>query len=784
MSEAHKSPRYCDVCKGFDVRALLLTAQGASQKPNTNKAGLQASAQKGVIYKAIPEFFKHHANLVTLQDHATSCDLCHAIWRVYTHQRKPEELTRTAIEQGVGKEQVFIGTLDWDTGLSAIPTIAVAQRGPAPNYTQRQLACFEACAKEGAQVDNRHLLARLQASNGADKSCSELARTWLDNCRSNHAACKQNASGNAGFPTRLLAVGVDDPVSGEDEIRVRLVQGPSCSGDYAALSYCWGPDRDLILTERTEKSLRDGYPLSGFPATLKDAITVTRELGIPYIWIDALCIFQDQERQEAKEDWAREAGRMRSVYRGAAITIEAAAATRGRESFLVERQSSKPYCPLPWRSSDNTTTVYLRPLVDITDNQLLGTRIFTRGWTLQERVLAPRTLSFGRQQMSFECANGFVDETGRSSQLPRATELYLSKDSMLQLRRDRSLWACWVRSLSHTLRLPPVVSLISAYNIGWTTQGAIDVPGGYWSTYYGYWRGMIEQFTERQLTNSADRLPALSGLADEFRRTTGDTYLCGHWRGELITSLAWRVNDLYDPKGEYAHYPGIPTSNFVNGPYPDSIKPPDHYAAPSWSWASVQGRVYFWLMSYQLRDRKVKELARVKSVHVTPKHSSDPFGSVCDGYLVLQAPVLHIPDPQQPCDPKYQLERLHQHIQRHYLRRDQEFYQHHLHHEGQRFALLKLLQEKAGDGDEGVILKLLLLESCEDGGYRRLCCVHVQVGTVREFENAFFSPWMRASTEPSDVEYVRELQPELAKAAEMAKEIREAPWKSEMVTIR
>lgn len=781
MSEAPSPARYCDVCKGFNVRALLLSAEAAPRKANTNRAGQQNSANTGVIRQAIPDLFKHHADLTTLQNQAATCNLCSSIWREYCRSRQPAELTETALNKGVGKEQIYIGTTDWDTGLSSVPTIAVIQRSPPPNNIQRQLACFEVCVEDGIPVDHRHLLARLQASNGVEKQCIQLARKWLHDCEFNHVSCRQSSNGDAQFPTRVLAAGVGDEES--EEVKVRLTQGIDCSGHYAALSYCWGPDRDLILTENTEQRLRDGYPLSEFPATLKDAINVTRDLGIPYIWIDALCIFQDQERQEAKDDWAREAGKMRDVYRGAFVTIEAAAATRGRESFLVDRKSSKPYCQLPWCGQQITTSVYLRPIADITDNQLLGTKIFTRGWTLQERVLAPRTLSFGRQQISFECANGVVDEAGRSSLLPRATELYLSKDSMLQLRRDRGIWARLMRSIFHSLRLPPVVTLNKTYSIGWSSQGSIDVPGGYWSTYYGYWRGMIEQFTERQLTNSADRLPALSGLADEFHRTTGDTYLCGHWRGELITSLAWTVNGLYNPKGEYANYPGIPPSNFANEPYPDSIKPPDHYAAPSWSWASVQGRVNFFLWSYHQIHRNIKELAKIKSVHTTPTHASDPLGSVSDGHLILQAPVLRIPDPQKPCDPKYKLHIFHNHLRKEYTDRNMEFYQHHIPHKEQKFVLLKLLQEKLDTGDKGHRLLLLLLESCEGGGYRRLCCVNVQIGTVREFEEDFFSKQMMASNDPSDLDYMQSMRPAVTHGVDMAEEILRAPWKSEVVTI-
>lgn len=606
----------------------------------------------------------------------------------------------------------------------------------------------------------------------------------MHKCQTEHASCQKSSSGQLRLPTRLLDVSSKAAIDKKPDDLVRLVQGADCSGPYAALSYCWGPDRDLILTHESEKSLRSGIPATDFPGTLRDAILVTRQLHIRYIWIDALCIFQDQERQESKDDWAREAGRMRDVYRGAEITIEAASASRGREGFLKERSSSKPYCALRWMIQNEQPLVYLRPIVDITDNQLIGTTIFTRGWTLQERLLAPRAISFGMQQISFECANGFIDETGRASLLPRATESYLSKDSMFQLRRDRGSMAKILRSLSRLFGLPPVVTIWNAYNIGWTTQGALDVPGGYWATYYDYWRGIVERFTERQLTNRQDKLPALSGLADEFQRATGGAYIAGMWKDELIESLAWTVNDLYNPKGEYGDYPGyIPPSNFLIGAWPDSIKSAD-YVAPSWSWASTQGRIRFFQGTYHT-DRTIVKFAKIQNVQVELKFSTDALGALSSGSLTLTAPFLSIPDPQIPCPDDYPLKTFHARIRRADVHMSEnsisEFFQHHEAHPNQEFALLKLFEVKPREGQLGSRMYMLLLESTGDGGWRRLSCVDVLLVTIEELEWENFR--YLDKNDEQDRAYRESLSPSLRETAEVAREVREARWVKSKITL-
>lgn len=633
-------------------------------------------------------------------------------------------------------------------------------------------------------LSNDHLLARLQAWSAADDQCFKLARTWLDDCREHHSACRSAYDSSLRLPTRLLDVGVDIDPRGHTQTNVRLVQGASCEGPYVALSYCWGPDRDLILTQESESRLRAGIAVTDFPGTLQDAIVVTRRIGVRYIWIDALCIFQDQDRPESKADWAREAGRMRDVYRGAVVTIESASASRGNEGFLKPRASSRPYCALQWGSVVDQS-VYLRPMCDITDSQLIGTTVYTRGWTLQERLLAPRTLSFGLQQCSFECANGFRDEAGRSTPLPRASESYLSKQSMLQLRRDRGWFTIAWRAISRVLGLPAVVSLgtlLDSYPVGWSSHGVLDVPGGYWATYFDYWRGIVSQFSQRQLTNSADRLPALSGLADEVQRATGSDYVAGMWKDELITCLAWTCHYVYNQDGDYGDYAGgIPSGNFATiwgKSWPNNIRPAN-YVAPSWSWASVKGTVSFPVEPYQ-SSSIMRNIAKVESFQVWPEHASDPLGSLKGGVLTLNTLFLPIPDPSISCPPDYALKGLHTQIRKDHIRLTgnlaSEFYQHHEGFDGQTFGLVQLLgrRNKQQRKNSGEVISMLLVESRGKGEYSRLCCISVPMDTLEQLEQEHFGHWIVASE--SDLEYKAQMQPELKRMAAISSEVADAPW--------
>ena len=741
----------CECCRGFDVHALLKAAQEAPAHPNINDTNAP------LVHDAVKRYYKHRPNVTALRESAAHCDLCAAIWTDYCRARQPHELTDTSLRTGLADCQIYIGTLLWDPSTSATPHLAVHQdsqdSGPTPGRSCQQLACFEVCAEEdvlsGLPEAERVLLTRVQASSAGDPLCFELARRWLTMCQDEHAACRQSSVPSGQRPTRLLDVST---------MAVRLVEGVACKGPYAALSYCWGPDRDLLLTQRSEGRLREGILVSEFPATLRDAIVVAMKLGMEYMWIDALCIFQDQERQEAKDDWAREAGRMRDVYRDALVTIEAASATRGGEGFLGRRKSSKPYCALPWIGRRASSSVSLRPFSDVTDNQLLGTKIYQRGWTLQERLLAPRTLSFGKQQMSYQCASGNVDESGRISTPPRPTEWYLSKEYMAQLRKPKG-------------RIGQILECLGA---GAIHQGEIRFRGWWKATYYRYWSEIVDRYAERQFTNPSDRLSALSGVAEEFQRATGDTYVAGMWQSELLAALGWSCISILPNVMQLVR-------SGTARRWLDDVKR-TRYFVPSWSWASVQGRQ---IRSMTAGPSIHRVYARLRSVHTEPLHRTDPYGSLRSAHLVLEAPFLPMQDPFSDIEQDFVLWNLYRDCRRS-VRCDivSEAHQHHVPWDKQDFGLVKLYEQKVPKGPfEGgaveTILRLLLLESTESGHWRRLSAHDVSIGTLEEFEQM-----KREEIRVWDGYELKEgTMEQLKTEARISHEVEVAAWKMETITL-
>lgn len=170
------------------------------------------------------------------------------------------------------------------------------------------------------------------------------ALTWLNDCETKHTQCSK-ATGI--LPTRVIDVGTKFPIRS-----VRLYWSEEGEeGKYASLSYCWGGLQPLTTTRATAQDFTDGIVFSKLPKTLQDAMIVTSQLGLRYIWVDALCILQDDP-----EDVSREISRMAQIFQGAFVTISAAKSASVHDGFLstYRLQHRDPPLKLPFQPLDAT----------------------------------------------------------------------------------------------------------------------------------------------------------------------------------------------------------------------------------------------------------------------------------------------------------------------------------------------------------------------------------------------------------------------------------------------
>lgn len=153
------------------------------------------------------------------------------------------------------------------------------------------------------------------------------------------------------------------------------------------------------ITER----LSTGIIADELPNTFKHAVQVTQALGLRYLWIDSLCIIQGDDG-----DFANEAKHMETVFSSAYCVIAASRATGTSSGFLGDRPARKS---VRFEGKSSGHPFYVCEAVDDFQNDVIDGQLNKRGWVLQERALARRTIYFTENQTYWECGEGVRCET-------------------------------------------------------------------------------------------------------------------------------------------------------------------------------------------------------------------------------------------------------------------------------------------------------------------------------------------------------------------------------------
>jgi hypothetical protein len=330
---------------------------------------------------------------------------------------------------------------------------------------------------------------------------------------------------------------------------------------YAALSYCWGGDQLYKTVQNNIAKYEKALNLPPCAQTIDDAIRVTRELHLRYLWIDALCIVQD-----STEDLTKELARMPDIYKGSCVTIAAASAETSSAGFLEPRDprvKDKDMVRLPYRCPNGDLgNIFLFKGMGKSSGWEVDEPINKRAWTLQEEILSPRIINFGTEWLD---------------------------------------WKCHASDRTYGSRL----KLGGGWKEPW--------PRSEFKEAMNQWCDIVERYNRRLMTHENDKLVAISAIAAEFARTIDKIYgskkaeyRAGLWASDLPFQLLWhRRGEIPSPR-------------------------PKRYQAPTWSWASMNGTVYF-----RRREDSRLEL-EVIQVHTVPKCRDLRYGQVTGGEIIVK----------------------------------------------------------------------------------------------------------------------------------------------------
>ncbi|KAF2807991.1 HET-domain-containing protein [Mytilinidion resinicola] len=356
-------------------------------------------------------------------------------------------------------------------------------------------------ATEGSVKRKTHIQTDILVPPKAVSSARfELLRAWLRSC-DQHEKCKMSDSKlNQTLPNRLLWVGDPDNQHYDPNVLHLDTTTDKTGAQYAALSHCWGEiptevKKHFCSTSDNISRRQGGFSFWELPKTFQDAVKVTRELRVPYLWIDSLCIIQ---YGDSGEDWKREAGRMERVFSEAYCTIAATSASNSYTGFL-QLDMKHDYIHVEDASGNR---FYICAGRDDFDKDVEETLLNTRAWVMQERVLSRRTIHFSANLLYWECGEGVHCEN-----LTRLESSFRKRHFMLDPYFPKRLLT------SGNERIMEFIHFLS------------------------------EDYSKRGLIEKTDRCVAISGLEARIARalSCGSSY--GIFESFLHRNLLWQPSD-------------------------------------------------------------------------------------------------------------------------------------------------------------------------------------------------------------------------------------------------
>lgn len=365
---------------------------------------------------------------------------------------------------------------------------------------------------------------------------------WLSHCTENHPRCLETVE---GFPSRILDL--------EDAERgyVLLVGTQNLLLEarpiYTTLSHCWGRKQPLRTSLSNLDRHEQAILLSDLPKTFADAVLITRRIQVRYLWIDSLCIVQDD-----RSDWENEAKLMAAIYQNSFLTISATSSpdclggcyTEDRDfggaSSLVKAADGQQY----WVALRTPRKDFPKPLLD-------------RGWVFQETILSQRIVHFTSDQMFWQCKGCFESEDGLVSvgdvdspvppclqKSPQEFGFLGLFDEDLHRIKEGALWSAWVR-----------------------------------------------RYSRLKFTFESDRIPAMAGMVQYYQSKGNIVQMLGIWSHTIAVDLAWHRPQEYGDK--------IATRG-------NRILPKRHHYLPTWSWLSVEGGVNNYFAKTRINNQAIE----------------------------------------------------------------------------------------------------------------------------------------------------------------------------------
>ncbi|MCJ1259453.1 hypothetical protein MMC24_007291 [Lignoscripta atroalba] len=356
-----------------------------------------------------------------------------------------------------------------------------------------------------------------------------LLRRWIDQCETNHQGlCNRPGwTLKAHGTTKMRVI----------DVRARRVIEVPRNSRYITLSYVWGPrtlsPQPFRATTAEFYKGEDGDLVmdlpNQLPRTIEDALYVTAMLGERFLWVDSLCIIQDDE-----SDKKAEIANMDRIYSGSFVTIVAASGSDANAGLPHVRPGSRGIQQHTETVGDLQLVIALAGL----SAHLATSKWISRAWTFQEGLLTRRRLIFTDEQVFYECVKG------RNCEAISASRRYTILDNSLHL----------------------------------------TAPGQEWE--FKVYDQLLQLYKDRALSYESDSINAFAGIIKAMERLHNVSFLWGLPEMDFESALLWQLSDTSEqdhilqrrgqfPSWSWAGWSGSLNHDLVMNPWgtgPDDLK--------------------------------------------------------------------------------------------------------------------------------------------------------------------------------------------------------------------
>ncbi|KAH7378694.1 heterokaryon incompatibility protein-domain-containing protein [Pyrenochaeta sp. MPI-SDFR-AT-0127] len=231
----------------------------------------------------------------------------------------------------------------------------------------------------------------------------DLVRKWLDTCEKVHKGrCGMSPhSGASPWSGPLLLI----------DVRNHCIVATPTDARYIALSYTWGQDdASASATSQNIAELQklNGLDMIDLPRTIKDSMHFIHQIGERYLWVDRLCIVQDELAKQSQLN------AMGNIYAGAYFTLIAAKSTDASGPLYSDRSSPWPrklkrppslikHTVSKENSQADAPKLSGKKIIVTQAQYLMRSRWYSRSWTFQEYLFSKRRVVFQGDTVNWEC---------------------------------------------------------------------------------------------------------------------------------------------------------------------------------------------------------------------------------------------------------------------------------------------------------------------------------------------------------------------------------------------